>query len=342
MNHRSKHTVPEEPPKPINLANLPTRIARYPALDDVFSGREVWVKRDDETGCLLSGNKVRKLGYLAADALAQDCDTLITTGAVQSNHARATAIFARELGLDVVLVLSGAKPADPEGNLLLDMLVGADVRTVDTQTDGEIDAAMQEVADELAAAGRKPYVIPAGGSNELGVLGCADASAEIARQAEEQKLSIDCIVSAVGSCGTYAGLLLGAKLHGLAAHVVGFNISRTAEYGRSVALDLCRRTIDRYGLDAHIGEDDVRIIDGYVGGGYGKSWPEELGLIRLVAERTGMILDPVYTGKSMFGLVDQLKRGRLAEYKTVLFVHTGGIFGALARREELLTGTPEP
>jgi D-cysteine desulfhydrase len=342
MKSPSTHTVPAELPEPLRLANLPTRIVRYRALDDVFSGREVWVKRDDETGCLLSGNKVRKLGYLAADALAQGCDTLVTTGAIQSNHARATAVVARELGLDVVLVLSGAKPAVPEGNLLLDMLVGADVRIVDASTNGEIDAAMQDVADELAAAGRRPYVIAAGGSNELGAMGCADASGEIARQAAEQNISIDCIVSAVGSGGTYAGLLLGAKLHGLAAHVVGINISRTAEYGRGVALDLCQRAIDRYGLDARIGEEDVRIIDGYMGGGYGKSWPEELDLIRLVAERTGMIMDPVYTGKALFGLVDQLKRGCLAEYKTVLFVHTGGIFGALARREELLTGTPQP
>lgn len=332
----------QELPKPICLANLPTRIVHYDALDDVFSGREVWIKRDDETGCLLTGNKVRKLGYLVADAIAQGCDTLITTGAIQSNHARATAVFARELGLDAVLVLQGTEPPQPDGNLFLDTLVGADVRAVEADTDGAIEAAMRDVADQLAAEGKRPYVIPVGGSNEVGVLGYVDAVGEIARQVGEMQLAIDCIVTAVGSGGTYAGLLLGTKLHGVAMQVVGVNISRTAERCSAVVLTLCRRTIRRYGLDVRVGEQDIRIIDGYVGGGYAESWPEQLDLIRLVAERTGMILDPVYTSKALFGLVDQLKQGRLAEHERLLFIHTGGIFGAMARREELLPPQPTP
>lgn len=201
---------------------------------------------------------------------------------------------------------------------------------------------MRRVADELAADGKRPYVIPTGGSNEVGVLGYVDAAGEIARQTAQMQLPIDCIVTAVGSGGTYAGLLLGTKLHGLSAQVVGVNICDTAEHFRPVVLDLCRRAIRRYGLDASVGDEDIRIIDGYVGGGYAECWPEELALIRLVAERTGMILDPVYTGKTFFGLVDQLEQGRLADRERILFIHTGGIFGTLARRDELLAPTPKP
>jgi D-cysteine desulfhydrase len=329
-------------PKPIRLANLPTRIVRYAALHDLFSQRTVWIKRDDETGCLLTGNKVRKLGYLVADAIAQGCDTLVTTGAIQSNHARATAVFAREMGLDAVLVLRGAEPAQPDGNFLLDTLVGADVRAVDVDAGRDTEAALRDVAHQLAAEGKHPYVIPAGGSNEVGILGYVDAAAEIAQQAAEMALPIDCIVTAVGSGGTYAGLLLGAKLHGMAAHVVGVNVCDTAEHFRHVVLRLCRRTIRRHGLDVHVGDEDIRIIDGYVGAGYGESWPEELALIRLVAERTGMILDPVYTGKALFGLVDQIRQGGLGGHDGILFMHTGGIFGALARWRELLAAAPTP
>ncbi|MGD8238427.1 MAG: D-cysteine desulfhydrase family protein [Armatimonadota bacterium] len=336
MKHYSQPAVPNELPEPICLATLPTRIAHYDALDDVFSGREVWIKRDDETGCLLTGNKVRKLGYLVADALAQGCDTLITTGGIQSNHARATAVFAREMGLHTVLVLRGAAAPVPDGNLFLDALVGADVRTVAGDTGPDVEATMRDVAEQLAAAGRRPYVIPSGGSNEVGLWGYVDALEEIARQTADMQLPIDCIVTAVGSGGTYAGLLLGAKLHDIGAHIVGVNVCDTAEHFRPIILDLCRRAIRRYGLDAHVGDEDIRIINGYVGGGYGEVWPEQVALIRLVAERTGMILDPVYSGKAFFGLADQLSQGRLADYECTLFIHTGGIFGALARRQDLL------
>lgn len=327
--------MPFSPPlQPIRRANLPTPIMKFDSLRDLFPGTEVWIKRDDETGCALSGNKVRKLGYLLADARAKGCDVLITTGGVQSNHCRATAIFGREQGFDSVLVLFGDAEADIDGNLLLDHLVGADVRILPRARLVTRDQILAQVADELRRTGRRPYVIPVGGSNAVGALGYVEAAGEIMAQLEEMNLSVDCVAVATGSGGTLAGLILGTRLYGMDVRVLGISVSGRAErMAPNVARD-CRQAIEMFGFDIEVADEDVWIVDEYVGLGYALNRPEELDFIEEVARRSGVILDPTYTGKAFYGLADLVARGALPDCERVLFIHTGGIFGLFPRRAE--------
>jgi D-cysteine desulfhydrase len=320
--------------QPIRRANVPTPIVRFDALDDLFPGAELWIKREDETGCLLSGNKVRKLGYLLADARAQNADVLITTGGVQSNHARATAIFGREEGFDSVLVLFGDPSAPIDGNLLLDHLVGAEVRILPREKAPARNQIMADVADELRAAGRRPYIIPVGGSNAVGCLGYVDVAGEIRGQLRAKNIDVDLIVVAVGSGGTLAGLVLGAKLFELEVPILGISITATFDRVASTIARDCRDAIERFGLDVQVEESDVWVIGDYVGLGYALSRPEELDFIEDVARRSGVILDPTYTGKALYGLSDLLRRGALPGCRRPLFLHTGGVFGLFPSRHE--------
>ncbi|MBP9085815.1 MAG: pyridoxal-phosphate dependent enzyme [Kofleriaceae bacterium] len=331
-------------PKRIPLANLPTPL--HP-LRFTVAGAGFWLKRDDFTGGELAGNKVRKLEYLVAEAKAQGATVLITCGGEQSNHARATAAAAARLGLRCHLVLRTVEPAAPPplvGNLLIDMLVGAEVSWISHLQWKQRDQQMTDVAARLTAAGELPYIIPVGGSNALGSWGYIRAIHELTSDLERAGLLAAVgaaprpltLAYACGSGGTAAGLIIGAKMLGLAARgvrVVGVNVSDDRAYFVAEISRICHDFAAQFEVGVTISPDDIEICDGYVGAGYAKSRPDELATIRSLARTDGVVLDPVYTGKAFHGVVTELTHNpaRFGPAGTpVVFIHTGGLFGAFA------------
>ncbi len=314
-------------PNKIPIAHLPTPIEDFSRLRP-----GLWVKRDDFSGCELSGNKVRKLEYLVADALAQGCDTLVTAGDVQSNHARATAVVAARLGLRSLLVLEGHAHESEwlKGNAFIDRFVGAEI---DWQAEeGFITQRLESAAERLRREGRRPYVIPVGGSNELGVWGYIDAAREAKEQCESIGLKIDRIICTTGSCGTHVGLLLGVKLAGWGVQLTGIGISSTSEKKTVFARNLAERAIAKFNLPVSLAANDLDIRD-YAGAGYAKSRPDELAAIAAAARGAGLVLDPVYTGKAYFGMMDLVQKGVIRPNENILFFHTGGLLGLVAKSE---------
>ncbi|MFQ5646388.1 MAG: 1-aminocyclopropane-1-carboxylate deaminase/D-cysteine desulfhydrase [bacterium] len=321
MNNLAELSLPRSVP----LAQTPTRIEYLSRLSEELASVKLSVKRDDLTGTALTGNKIRKLEFLLPDALEKGCDTLITCGGIQSNHARATAIVAARFGLKSILVLRGKEPEIPLGNLLLDKLVGAEIRWITLKQYQQVMDIMGEIAADLKRKGRKGYVIPTGGSNAVGSLGYLKAGFEIAGQTQDNPP--DLIVTPVGSGGTMAGLLGGIKLSGLPSRVIGFCVCDSARYFQEEIHSILKEMEYRFRLDLKIEKDDITIFEDYIGPGYALSYPEEIDFIRHVARAEGLILDPVYTGKAMHGLVSEIKKGTFSDASEVLFVHTGGIFG---------------
>lgn len=312
----------------IRLANLPTKIEKL-SLPERKNGPGLWIKRDDQTGLELTGNKIRKLEYLLADAEKKGATAVITCGAIGSNHARATAYACRKLGMKPYLLLAGNKNSFPEGNHLLDILAGAEIKFV---TGKEYDEKRTEIMKKWASAlekkGEKPYIIPEGASNGIGSLGYLQCFEEILEQEEESGVTFDAIAVTVGSAGTFAGLCYGNVLHGDKKDVLGISISKPGEFTKKEVLpdlfsQLDELTENRSGARG----EDMIIIDGYQGLGYAKSRREELTFIRDFVRMTGIILDPVYTGKAMYGLYSMYTKGKLDHYKNILFIHTGGAFG---------------
>jgi D-cysteine desulfhydrase len=287
----------------------------------------IFLKRDDLNGLLISGNKARKLEYLIADMKRKKCDTIITCGPVQSNHCRTTAVFAQQYGYECHLLLRAmGKPASVDtGNLLLDRLLGAKIRYITPRQYERRLSVMEEYARVVRKKGRKPYCIPEGGSNEIGSLGYLDCMREMADFIKKQR--IDAVYCAVGSGGTYAGLLLGKKLCRLAAvHLHGIIICDTIEYFKKKISEICRNAIDAFTLRITLAPTDIDLVDGYVGDGYGIPYLEELQTIKRIA-KLGIILEPVYTGKAFYGMLNHVtEKG----YKKVIFIHTGGIFSIFA------------
>ncbi len=324
-------------PSKISLARIPTPITCGPRLSEEWK-IDIRVKNDNLTETEISGNKVRKLEYLLADALRQKCDTIITCGAVTSNHARATAIASRRLGLDTLLVLAGEAPSDILGNLQLDLLVGARVFYVSwpdyTQN---IDTILETQAEHLRQQGKKPYVIPTGGSNAIGLLGYVEAIQEMKIQSDALPWKPDYVICAVGSGGTYSGLFLGNELYSYTKHVTGILVCGTVEQFRKKIIDDVRESCRMY-TSPFPDFSKIELLNGYYGSGYAKTNSEQMRFIRHVAEMEGMILDPVYTGKAFYGLNEELKKGYIPQNSKVLFIHTGGIYGlsafASAMREE--------
>ena len=320
-------------PVRLDLARTPTPFEPLPRFSEKF-GIDMHVKRDDLTGADLTGNKIRKLEFLLADALENGCDTVITCGAAQSNHARATAIAAVKLGLGVHLLLRTRDPANPpalEGNILLDRLVGAEIVWLTFEEYGRRAEMLAAEAESLRNLGKTPYIIPEGGSNAMGAWGYVRAVEELAfdlATLPETKDHPTTIIHATGSGGTTAGLILGVKLVGLNARVVGINVCNDRDYFLRVVGDICRTAIDTFQLDLSFShERDIEIIDGYVGSGYGKAGSQELSLIREVARSEGILLDPVYTGKAFYGMSQKLHRNPEVFGDRIVFVHTGGLFG---------------
>jgi D-cysteine desulfhydrase len=331
LRSRMKDTFPY--PESVSLAHRPSRIEFLERLTRELNGPEIYIKRDDDTSCLLSGNKVRKLEFFLADALKKGADTLITCGGLQSNHARTTAIAAKRWGLDCHLILRGREVRIPDGNYLLDSLAGAKVTLVTKSEYLKRDQIFDKLEKGLAREGKRPYSIPEGGSNGLGAIGYVKAMEEILDQTGEMGIEFDVIVTAVGSGGTYAGLWIGKKFFNIRGEVIGFNISATAQYFHDKIFQCARESEGLLRRDFHLSLEDIKIIDGYVGRGYAKSRPEEIALMNHIAQLEGILLDPVYTGKAMVGLVDQIKKGRFRKGQKILFIHTGGIFGLFPYRE---------
>jgi D-cysteine desulfhydrase len=305
-------------------------------------GVELYIKRDDLTGAALSGNKVRKLEFVLADALAQKADTVITCGGAQSNHCRATAIAAAMLDLDCRLLLRTPDPSNPpptEGNILLDRMAGAEIVWITPQDYQQRDELMAHEAAALQADGRKPYIIPEGASTALGALGYVRATEELVNDITNTLGGAHqpcTIISAVGSGGTSAGLILGAKIFEVNARVAGVNVCNDRDYFVREIGPICQNAIADYHLDIDFdGQRDIEIIDGYVGRGFALSQPDELKLIKEVAQTEGIFLDPVYTGKAFYGMVEELKEDPKCFGERVIFIHTGGIFGLFSHAHEL-------
>lgn len=321
--------------KKLRLGNFPTRIERLEKFSTIVK-EHVYIKRDDQTGTEFSGNKIRKLEYSINEAINNDCDTLITCGGIQSNHARATTAAGIKLGLKSVLVLRSDEKPELEGNYLIDKIMGADVRIISSEDYRERrQEIMENILKELEAKGRKGYIIPEGASNGVGTFGYLACFKEILEQEKEHGIVFDTIVTAVGSGGTFAGLYLGNKLTNSGKKIVGINVCDTAEYFKERVSEILKE-VKTYIPDTEfeISKDDMCIIDGYVGDGYAVSRTEELDFICDFAEAEGIILDPVYTGKAMRGLYTEIKKGTFKDSKNILFIHTGGLFGLFSKRDQ--------
>lgn len=315
-------------PESYSFARIPTPITILPRLSALFNGAEIFIKRDDLTGAPLSGNKVRKLDFVLADAILHQADTLITCGGTQSNHARATAILAAQLGMQSILVLRGSSQAVLQANLLLDKLVGAHIRYITPEEYRQVLPLMEQIASEAAKyRGRKPYIIPEGASNALGSCGYIRAAQEIRDQQQALGVEFDAIVVPVGSGGTIAGLLMGKRFYGLHADIIGVCVCDTADYFTHKIFEIVAEAKERFGDDFEVDREDIHILEDYVGAGYAKSMHQEIEVMVQVAQTEGIILDPVYSGKAMTGLLSELHSDRFKDYKKILFVHTGGIFG---------------
>ncbi len=312
----------------VSIAHLPTPLEMLPRLTAHLGGPQLWVKRDDQTGLATGGNKTRKLEFLVAEALAQGADTLITCGAAQSNHARQTAAAAARFGLACTLVLRGEPPPQAQGNLLLDELLGAEI--VWSGAD-DLMARLEETADALRSRGRRPYVVPYGGSNPVGVCGYVAAMEELLAQAAQAGLSFDHIVLASSSGGTQAGLTVAARALGYRGRILGISVDLPADPLRRRMAELATATADSLGLPLTFAPEDFAVEDGYRGGGYGVIGDLEREAIRLLARTEGLLLDPVYTGRAFGGLIDLIRRGAFSPQERVLFWHTGGVAGLFAR-----------
>ena len=320
----------------IRLAHLPTPLEPLPRLSEAL-GVDLWIKRDDCTGLAGGGNKTRKLEFLLGEAWEQDCDTLVTQGAVQSNHVRQTVAAAVANGMACEVILeerTGSKAVDytENGNVLMDRLFGAVIRRVPGGSD--MPAELERTAEEIRARGGRPYIIPGGGSNAVGALGYVDCAREIVVQADELDLKIDRIVTATGSAGTHAGLVAGLAVMGADIPVLGIGVRAPKEKQEANVLKLTRETAALLGHPDRIRDDMVVADCDYVGEGYGLIDGAVIEALKLAARTDGIVLDPVYTGKAMKGLIALAKKGRF-HGETVVFLHTGGAQGLFGYQGEL-------
>jgi L-cysteate sulfo-lyase len=315
------------------LAHLPTPLHELPRLARALGGPRLFVKRDDQTGLATGGNKTRKLEFSVGEALRQGADTLVTLGAVQSNHCRQTAAAAAATGLRCVLVLRGHAPAATTGNLLLDHLLGAEIVFAGDRTREEVGG---EVVARERAAGRRPFLIPVGASDEVGAAGYVAALEELDQQLRQTGLGVDRVVFASSSYGTQSGMIVGAKALGFRAQLAGIAIDSTRQELQAGVADLAARTARRVRLDVSISKDEIVGLDGYLGAGYAVMGEPEREAILLAARHEGLLLDPVYTGRAMAGLIDLVRRGEIGKSETVLFWHTGGAAALYAYADQLL------
>lgn len=301
-----------------HFAHLPTPIEELPRLSEALGGPNLLVKRDDQTGLAFGGNKTRKLEFLVAEAMDQGARTLISGGALQSNHCRQTAAVAARFGLQCILVLNGVMPDHPSANLLLDQLFGAEIVTI---ADRALrDQTLQNTFDRAVEEGRKPYLVPYGGSSPTGALGYAFAVDEFIKQ----NVKADWMVFATSSGGTHAGLVLGKRLFGYKGNVLGISIDEPEEWLKSHVSKLASDASEKMGERTEFTHEDVLANDNYCKAGYGELTGAEREAVQLFAQYEGLLLDPVYTGRAAAGMIDLIRSGFFKKEETVLFWHTGG------------------
>ena len=319
----------------LRITHGPTPLEPMPRLTQLLGGPNLWIKRDDCTGLATGGNKTRKLEYLMADAQRQGADSIVTQGATQSNHARQTVAIAARLGMRSHIVLEDRTGyTDPDyrdsGNVFLDRLFGTTISEVPAGTD--MNRAMDEVAQRLRGDGARPYVIPGGGSNALGALGYVTCALELMDQANHAGLAIDALVHATGSAGTQAGLVVG--LYGARSQIpvlgIGVRAPRPAQAAR--VLEHAGQTAELLGVPGCVVREDVVANCDYVGEGYGRPTPGMVEAVTLLARTEGILLDPVYSGKGMAGLIDLVRRGHYRAGQNIVFLHTGGAVGLYGYR----------
>ncbi len=321
----------------VALAHLPTPLEHLPRLSKHLGGPEIYVKRDDCTGLATGGNKTRKLEYSMAEALEQGADTVVTVGAVQSNHVRQTAAAACKLGLkcEVLLEHRIAHPGDlyrNSGNVLLDRIFGANLREYAGGTD--FDRALEEVAAEVADKGGKPYIIPGGASNCVGALGYVNCASELLTQAEERELAIDHIVHATGSAGTQAGMVVGLKAMKSDIPLLGIGVNAPKAEQEDKVFKLACETAEFIGSPGIVVREDVVANCNYVGDGYGVPTEAMKEAVLLLARLEGLLFDPVYSGKALSGLIDLVRTGHFAGAENIVFLHTGGAVALFAYADE--------
>jgi D-cysteine desulfhydrase family pyridoxal phosphate-dependent enzyme len=310
------------------FAHLPTAVEAMPRLSAHLGGPHLWVKRDDQTGIAFGGNKTRKLEFLLAEAQSHGARSLITWGAAQSNHCRQTAAAAARNGLGCTVVLRGNPKTPVTGNILLDDLLGAEVVWAGDRDPGSV---AKDVFDNAWESGRRPYLIPYGGSSPTGAAAYAAAMDEFLGQGVE----VDRIVLASSSGGTQSGLVVGARLHGYEGRVTGISVDQPGEALRRQIAGLASETAAVLGLDFRFEADEIDVDDRFLGGGYAVMGELERGAIRTFARLEGLILDPVYTGRAAGGLMELIRSGEIAGEERVLFWHTGGTPALFAYAEAL-------
>ena len=311
----------------VALGHLPTPLEPMDRLSEELGGPRLWVKRDDCTGLSSGGNKTRKLEFLIADAIENGADTIITQGATQSNHARQTAAAAAKVGLACHILLEDRTGSNEinynlNGNVLLDRLHGASVSKRPGGAD--MNAEMEALAEKLRAGGAKPYIIPGGGSNPIGALGYVNCARELIDQAENNGLKIDALVHATGSSGTQAGLVTGLAAVKSDIHLLGIGVRAPQEKQEGMVYDLAVRTADHIGTGISIDREAVRANCDYVGSGYGIPTEGMKSAVKLLARTEGLLFDPIYSGKGLDGLIDQVREGYFDGMDNVVFLHTGG------------------
>ena len=324
----------------VSLGHFPTPLEHLPRLSEHLGGPQIWVKRDDCTGLATGGNKTRKLEFSMADALEQGADTIVTVGAVQSNHVRQTAAAACKLGLacEVLLEHRVVDPSEPyanSGNVFLDRIFGANLREYPAGTD--FDAAMDAVAREIKARGGKPYIIPGGASNTIGALGYVNCAIELLEQAEELGLRIDHLVTATGSAGTQAGLIVGLRAIGSDMSLPGIGVNAAQDAQEDKVYKLACETADFIGKPGIVAREDVIANCNYVGAGYGIPTEGMNEAILMLARLEGLLFDPVYSGKGLAGMIDLIRNSHFDAADNIVFLHTGGSAALFAYTDQLVT-----
>lgn len=326
--------LPPIPPH-LNLALKPTPLQALDRLSQQLGGPRIWVKRDDMTGSVLSGNKVRKLDFLVAAALEQGADTLITCGGLQSNHCRATALVAAQLGLRSHLLLRLDSKPLADGNYFLDQLVGAEISLYEReQYSRELPKLLAEHEENCHASGHKAFVIPTGGSNGIGIWGYIVAALELLDDFERHGISPTHVICATGSGGTQAGLTLGLFSQGTNIQVLGMAVCDNTSYFINKVTEDILAWNRLYNAQIHWDSQYIHVNDQYIGPGYAKADKEVFDTIEMVASLEGLILDPVYSGKAFHGMLREIERGRFAGSQDIVFMHTGGIFGTFSQRQQ--------
>jgi D-cysteine desulfhydrase len=325
-----------EYPNRLNLANLPTPLSKLERYKIPGFDGNIWIKRDELTGTEVSGNKIRKLEFSIAHALDEGCNRLITCGGVQSNHCRSTAILGTRLGLKVHLILRGEKPDQPEGNLLMDYLSGAEISYLSENQWRTHEEFARSLQDQYLAAGDKALFIPTGASDEIGLWGYIAACEELQQDFQNHEIEPDYLLTATGSGGTQGGLIVGTHLLNMSAKVRAINVCDDAAYFEEKIREDVTLWQQRYNQEINQDQLEIATIEGYVGPGYGKADQEVFDTIAELASSDGLFLDPVYTGKAFHGMVSEIKKGEAGQLpgaRNVVFIHTGGLFGVFPQQQ---------